>query len=158
MYDQFANEAMGKRINFLFRLSMRHIRGEMKKIGVGPSDYSFLFILFFREGLSQDEMSKAMYVDKSYTARAIARLEKMGLVERRPDPEEYRVKRIFLKEKARGMEDDIFSVLINWQNVLVKDIDPEDVEIIRNGLDKMLENARSALGCDDPAIIIRKEI
>ncbi|MCG8684251.1 MAG: MarR family transcriptional regulator [Desulfobacterales bacterium] len=157
MYEQFASEAIGKRVNFLFRITMRHIRGEMKKIGIGASDYSFIFILFFKEGLSQDEMSKIMYVDKSYTARALARLEKLGMVERRPDPDEHRVKRVYLCEKARDLEDDIFRVLMDWQQVLVKDIEHDEFKIIRDGLDKMLDNARSALGYEDPSQILGKK-
>ena len=76
---------MGRRINLLFRLTMSYLRLEMKKLGIGAGDYTFLIILFFLPGLSQDELSRLLHVDKSYTARSVARLEKMGLVERKPD-------------------------------------------------------------------------
>ena len=76
MYAEFEKMVMGKRINILFRLSMMHIRNEMKKLGFGAGDYPFIALLFFNEGLSQDELSRQMRVDKSYTARALAKIEK----------------------------------------------------------------------------------
>ncbi len=81
MYEDFIEKAIGRRVSILFRLSMSHIRREMKKLGFGAGDYPFLAILFFKEGLSQDELSRQMRVDKSYTARALVKLEKMGMIE-----------------------------------------------------------------------------
>ncbi len=149
MHTTFAQESMGRRVNLLYRLSMRHVRNEMKKLGIGVGDYSFLIISYFLPGLSQDELSRHMHVDKSYTARAVAKLEKMGLVERRPDPESHRIKRVFLTQMAMDMEDEFFGILTAWQNILVKDIDPGDLKIIRGGLDKMMENAGTFLDGKD---------
>jgi DNA-binding MarR family transcriptional regulator len=150
MFKKFAPESVGRRLNFLFRISKQHLRQEMKKLGVGEGDYAFIVILFVIDGLSQDELSRQMRVDKSYTARAVAKLEKMGMLERRPDPDEHRVKRVFLTKKARDMELDIFNIAKGWHDTLVKDIDPEDLAVIQAGLDKMIENGQSALGLEKP--------
>lgn len=154
MNKSFATESMGLRINLLFRLCMRHLRIEMKKLGIGAGDYSFLAISYFFPGLSQDELSRHMHVDKSYTARSVAKLEKMGLLERRPDPDNHRVKRVFLTHRAMDMEDEFFGVLKDWQSTLVKGIDPDELEIIRNGLDKMMENASASLDGDDAELFL----
>ena len=141
----FAEQATGRRINLLFRLTMSHLRAEMKEIGIGAGDYPFMAILFFLPGLSQDELSRQMHVDKSYTARAVAKLEKAGLVERRPDPDEHRIKRVYLTEKAVSMKDLFFNIAKDWNEILVKDIDPGDLKIIRDGMDKMMNNAMMSL-------------
>lgn len=145
MDTKFVEEAIARRINLLFRLTMAHLRTEMKKLGIGAGDYTFLIIPFFQPGLSQDELSRLIHVDKSYTARSLARLEKMGLVERRPDPQEHRVKRVFLTQKALDMEAAFLGVLKGWQDILVKDIHPDELKIIREGLDKMMDNACQSL-------------
>jgi DNA-binding MarR family transcriptional regulator len=148
MYESFAKESVGKKVNILFRLSMMYIRNEMKKMGCGAGDYPFLAMLFFEEGVSQDRLSKLMRVDKSYTARAIAKLEKMGMVERRPDPAEHRKKRVFLSQKSRDMEERFFAMLKNWHSTLVKDIDPDQLAVIQAGMDRMIENAENYLGLE----------
>ena len=149
MFKEFAAESVPRRINLLFRLSMMHLRGEMKKMGVGSGDYAILTILYLQDGLSQDELSKQMRVDKSNIARALVKLEKMGMVERRPDPHEYRIKRVYLGRKAREMEADFFNVLEEWHYILVKDIDPQDLDVIKRGLDRMMKNAEASLGLEE---------
>ncbi len=151
MFLQFAPESVVRRLNLLFRLSMKHLRQEMKKLDlVDAGDYTFLALLFIRDGQNQDQLSRNMLVDKSYTARALARLEKMGLVERRPDPSEHRTKRVFLAQKTRDMEFAFFKVSKGWHDVLVEGIDPGDLKIILSGLDRMLENGRNSLGLQKP--------
>ncbi len=159
MFKKFAPESVGRKLNFLFRISKQHLRHEMKKLGVGESDYAFIAILFVMDGLSQDELSRQMRVDKSYTARAVAKLEKMGMLERRPDPDEHRIKRVFLAQKARDMELDFFNVLKGWHDMLVQDINPKDLAVIHAGMDKMIENGQSALGLEKPdESFFRKQI
>ena len=158
MFKSFAAESVGRRINLLFRLSMMHLRSEMKKMGVGPGDYAVLLILYLQDGLSQDELSKQMRVDKSNTARAVVKLEKMGMVERRPDPDEYRIKRVYLGKKAREMETDFFNVLKEWHYTLVKDIDPQELDVIKRGLDRMMKNAEVSLGLEDLDNIFNRKI
>jgi len=149
MFESFAKKALGKKINTLFRLSMMNFRNEMKKLGVGPGDYAFIALLFVRQGLSQDELSRQMRVDKSYTARALAKLEKLGMVERRPDPDEHRIKRVFLGQKARDIETDMFRIVKNWHTALGKGIEPDRMEMIRAGMDQMIANAETYLGLDE---------
>ena len=148
MYKEFALASMGKRINMLFRLSMMNVRNEMKKLGFGAGDYAFIAMLLVREGLSQDELSRKMRMDKSYTARALAKLEKAGMVERRPDPEEHRIKRVFIGEKTREIESDFLNILVNWQKIITKDIKEDDLETVRSGMDKMITNAEAYLGLE----------
>ena len=148
MYETFAKESVGKKVNILFRLSMMYIRNEMKKMGFGAGDYPFLAMLFFEEGVSQDELSKRMRVDKSCTARALAKLEKMGMVERRADLSEHRMKRVFLSQKSREIEPDFFAMLRNWQAALTRDFDPDQLKTIQTGMDQMIENAEFYLGLE----------
>ena len=146
MFKDFASKSVGRRINLLFRLSMMHLRNEAKKIGVGSGDYTILFMLYVQDGLSQDELSKQMRVDKSYIARAVANMEKMGMVNRTPDPHEHRIKRVYLCKKAREAEPVFFDLAEEWHYNLIKDIAPDDLIVIQNGLDQIMKNAETALG------------
>jgi len=153
IYEEFVLESLGKRVNDLFRLSMMYFRNEMKKIGFGAGDYAFIALLFVKGGLSQDELSKLMRVDKSYTARALAKLEKIGMVERRPDPEEHRIKRVCIGAKAREIESDFFNILRNWHDTIAKGIEPDHLDLFRTMMDKMISNAEVHLGLEENKIL-----
>lgn len=57
------------------RWSMRFVGREMSRLGFGPGQFFFLAELFRADGLSQDELSRRVGVDKSNTSRVLARLE-----------------------------------------------------------------------------------
>jgi len=101
--------------------------------------------LFLNEGLSQDELSRQMRVDKSYTARALAKLEKQGMVDRIPDPKEHRIKRVFLGPAAHRIEHEFFDILKTWNTTLVNGIEQDKIEVIRRGMDQMIANAEAFL-------------
>ena len=75
-----------------------------------------------------------------------AKLEKAGMVERRPDTEKHRIKRVFLGKKALDNKLNFFNILQDWHKILVKDIDKDDLDIVRTGIDKMITNAETFLG------------
>ena len=145
MLKSFVEKSVVKRIHILYRLSMMNVRNEIKKLGFGPGDYGFLAMLFIQDGLSQDEISKQMRVDKSYTARAIAKLEKAGMVERRPDPNEHRIRRVFLDEKAFEIEPQFVDMLQQWHSTLIEGVNPEELSILCKVLDQMKVNAEAHL-------------
>ena len=149
MFKEFASQSVGRRINLLFRLSMMHLRNEAKKIGIGSGDYTILFMLYIQDGMSQDELSKLMRVDKSYIARAVANMEKKGMVIRKPDPHEHRIKRVYLGKNAREAEPAFFDLAKKWHDNLIKDIPPDDLIVTQNGLDQMMKNAETALGLEE---------
>lgn len=98
--------------------------------------------------MSQDELSRRMRVDKSYTARALAKLEKMEMIERKPDPEEHRIKRVFAGKKAKAIETEFFDMLKEFNQILGQGIDPDHLVILREGLDQMIENTENSLGLE----------
>ena len=61
-------------------------------------------ILFLEDGLSQDELTRRIREDKSHTARAVAKMEKMGMVRQEPAPQAWRVKRVCLDTRALDLQ------------------------------------------------------
>ncbi len=102
-------------------------------------------MLFIQDGMSQDELSKFLCVDKSYTARAIVKFEKSRMVEHPPDPNEHRIRRVFLEKKAFKIIPLFIGALKQWHNVLIKDVDIDELDIVRRILDQMQENAEDHL-------------
>ena len=145
MFNEFKEKTIGRRISILFRLCMGHLRREMKALGFGAGDYAFLAAVFAHPGLSQDELSREVRVDKSYTARALARLEKLDLIQRLPDPEHHRVKRVYPTPRGREIEEEFFQILLGVHGTLTQDMDEGQVQRIRNDLDQMIHNMEMAL-------------
>lgn len=145
MFKQLAQKSINRKFHILSKLSMQYVRQEMKKLGYDSGGYEFIAILFTQDGLSQDALSNRLRVNKSYTTRALAKLEKEHLIERKQDPDNHKIKRVFLGKKALELESRFYRILKSWHHVVTDNIDPEELERTHKTLEQMILNAESFL-------------
>jgi len=110
------------------RLSTRFMGSEMKQLGFGPGQFFFLAALYQEEGISQDELSRRVGVNKSNTSRALLKLEKYGLIRRESVSSNHRVKIVFLEPKAWEVEKEFRKIQRRWNALLLEGLS-EKIEI-----------------------------
>lgn len=133
----------GRLISILYRKGLIYKNIHLKNIDITASEQPFMNALFYMDGVSQDLLSKYLYIDKASTARAIQSLIKKGLVRKVKDKEDKRINRIFLTEKGYSCKNEIFSVLDNWGDILTSDMTAEEKEIAYNYLERMVKNVEN---------------
>ena len=131
-------------ICFISRLSTRFVGGEMSRMGFGPGQFFLLSELYGEEGLSQDELSQRVGVDKSNTSRALAKLEKFGLIRRKSDSENHRVKKVYLRSKAHTVRNEFKKIQRQWNAELLKGFTKKEKAALISSLIKIAENAEGA--------------
>ena len=57
--------------------------------------------LWNQDGLSQKEIGEFMEIQSATVTRMVIRMERAGFVERRTDPDDQRVSRVYLTERGR---------------------------------------------------------
>ena len=77
--------------------------------GMTRAQWVILARLSRQPGLSQNELAGICEVEPITVARLVDRLEAHGLVERRPDPTDRRIKRLHLLPAAEPILEEIFS-------------------------------------------------
>lgn len=85
-------------------------------------------------GLSQNELAAICEVEPITVGRLVDRLEGHGLVERRPDPSDRRIKRLHLLPAAEPMVDEIMSYKESLRSDLLEGLPEGDIEIFLNCL------------------------
>ena len=78
----------------------RRAREKLAAYDVTPTQYAVLKVLWERDGQSAAELGARLVIDSATITGVVDRLEAAGLLERRPDPGDRRVHRLFLT--ARG--------------------------------------------------------
>jgi DNA-binding MarR family transcriptional regulator len=78
-----------------------------RKRGMTRAQWVVLAWLELKPGISQVELAELVEVEPITVARLIDRLENCGLVERRADPKDRRVRRLVLTEKAAPLLEEI---------------------------------------------------
>lgn len=82
------------------RLMRRDFDRRARSLGLSRAQWSVLAHLARNEGVKQAELADLLDVQPITLARQIDRLERSGLVRRCPDPEDRRVRRLYLSELA----------------------------------------------------------
>jgi DNA-binding MarR family transcriptional regulator len=131
-------------ICFISRLSTRFMGSEMSRMGFGPGQFFLLSELYTEEGLSQDELSQRVGVDKSNTSRALAKLEKFGLIQRKNDPTNHKVKKVYLRPKAHKVRNEFKKIQRQWNTKLLRGFSKEEKAALIEGLVKIADNAEVA--------------
>ena len=83
---------------------MRELQGRLAQHGVSFGHWTFLRILWQRDGLTQRELSDEAGVMEPSTAAAIKAMEKLGYVKRLQVPENRKNVYVHLTAKGRALE------------------------------------------------------
>ncbi|KAF0221917.1 MAG: MarR family transcriptional [Geobacteraceae bacterium] len=75
-----------------------------------PQQFGLLAFLWREDGLSQAELSARSQIDRTTMGGIVDRLEKEGLVERRPHTEDRRAYQVFLTARGKSLEDELCAV------------------------------------------------
>ena len=110
--------------------------------GISPCDRPYLFYICHHEGVSQDTLRGALFVNKSSVARRLAHLEKEGFVIRTPDPNDRRVLLVSPTEKAREILPLLRDMAHEWNGIITEGFTKEDVDTFSALLSRAFENAQ----------------
>lgn len=94
----------GYLINHLARLFAQALGARIKPLGLSPGQFPVLLELWREDGLTQRELVGRLDVEQATIANTLARMERDGLISRRPDPKDGRAQSIRLTAKARALE------------------------------------------------------
>lgn len=131
--------SFGRPMSILHRHSQVYFNCSLKEFGITSAEYSFLLYLYRNDGATQDELSSYLYIDKAATARAIQSLEQKGYITKAKDPHDKRCNRIFLTDKAKTHEEEIWRRIRRWGEYLTEGIDEMTIDTIIDALEKMIE-------------------
>lgn len=99
---------------------------ELRDDHLGPSEYECLHFIRKKNGLTHDELSKMMQIDKSAVTRIITNLESKGYVTRTVSESDRRCKHIYLTPEARDIRTTSQSVETVFYDWLFEGLDAEE--------------------------------
>lgn len=99
-------ESAGYLINHTARLCFKGLHEQIAPLGLAPAQFMTLLELWREDGLTQKELVERLDVEQATMANTIARMERDGLIERRPHPDDRRARSIYATEKAKALEVD----------------------------------------------------
>ena len=113
-------------------------------LGVTRAQWKVLFRVERKPGLRQIELADMLDIEAITLSRIVDRLEEAGLVKRVADPNDRRAWRLHITAKARPLIEKLHGLADEMIAEAFARIDPRDIEITRNVLGRVRENASQA--------------
>lgn len=133
------------------RALLRALQMRLTAHDVSLGHWTFLRILWEKDGLTQRELSEQAGVMEPTTFSALNAMEKLGYVVRRQLPDNRRKIYIYLTPKGRLLKAKLVPLAEDVNRVAVGDVPAEHIAITRQTLLTVLENlARDEIAASDP--------
>jgi len=99
-----------------------------------------LLELWGNEGLTQSQLVERLCVEPPTVTKMLQRMEAEALIERRPDPNDARVSRVFLSHQGRAVEEGVATAWAAVERQLVAGLTAEERILLRRLLVQVRQN------------------
>lgn len=140
--DNYNHVNIGRAISVLYRQGNSFFSKKFSKFGIGSGQHLFLINLYKNDGISQEQLSELLLIDKGTTAKAVKKLEDLGFIKRVKDTEDKRVNKLYLTDNALEIKDEIFGILTEWNTILTTNLTEEEILQASNLLNKLSNNIK----------------
>ena len=102
--SNFKQNSAGYLANHMARLFASGLHRRISPLGLAPAQFMVLLELWQQDGQTQSALTKALDVEQATMANTLRRMERDGLITRRPSIEDKRARLVCLSDKARGLQ------------------------------------------------------
>src|SRR5690348_10611525 len=138
------NRELAFAINDVARLLRTFADHEARRFGMTRAKWAVLARLDRFEGLKQTELADMLDLQPISLTRLLDGLADNGLIERRPDPDDRRAKRLYLTPAARPLLERLTDLGEDLMAEALVGLDRADVASLLAGLATVKENLRRA--------------
>jgi DNA-binding MarR family transcriptional regulator len=131
--------SVGFLISQLGFLSSKRFMEALEPLGIDPREFLLLRFVAASEGQSQQALSERLSIPASRMVALVDHLEEAGFLERRPDPEDRRVRGLHLTRKGRSVLERAGKIAIDYETRLCAGINREERELLIDLLQKLQE-------------------
>lgn len=112
----------------------------LEDLGLYRGQQFVLCALWNKEGITHSELADRLGVHPTTVTNAVKRMERSGFVERRPDPRDDRVSRVYLTDAGRGIRGAVERVWAELEEETLDGFSDEERQTLARLLDRIREN------------------
>ena len=125
------SESLDQLLAQICRLKHARVRALLETLGLYEGQPSMLRVLWVEEGLTHGDLARRLRVQPATITKMIQRMQKAGFVERRPDPGDERVSRVYLTESGRAVQADVRGVWHTLEKEAFAEFTEEERALLR---------------------------
>ncbi len=123
-----------------FRFFENELISCLSDIDLPVAYFHILRLPWVKEGTSQKDISNMAFITPSVTSQLIKKMEADGLLRRGSDPNDGRIKKVFLTKKGKSLKNKVLDVVLNIPIRATEGISDQDVTTAIRVMRAMREN------------------
>ena len=116
---------------------------EFKDLNLTRGQYLYLVRIKENPGIIPDNLSEMIKVDRTTASKAIQKLEQNGLIEKRADSVNKKIKRLFTTTKGDELAEYIVKENLYSNKIALQGLSDEEVKIFSRILNKIKQNTET---------------
>ena len=113
---------------------------EFKDINLSNLQFLYVVRIYEHPGIIAEQLANLIKVDRTTLARAVRRLEKQGYVYRESDPDNKKIKHLYVTEKGKQIYPFIIRENSNSNEVALQGFTPEEAQQVHDYLKRIRQN------------------
>jgi DNA-binding MarR family transcriptional regulator len=146
MSESSSSESLDSLFAQICKLKHARIHTLLEGLGLYRGQPPVLQALWEQEGLMHTELARRLRVQPATITKMLKRMERAGFVERRPDPEDQRVSRVYPTEAGRAVRADVQQVWRQLEEEAFAGLTPEERSVLRGLFERIRENLVAVSG------------
>lgn len=138
--ESVPDDRLAHLIRDVARAQQRALQQRLAAHGVSFGHWTFLRILWIRDGLTQKELSDLAGVMEPTTFSAVKAMEDMGLIERRQLAGNRKNMHVFLTPAGRALQKKLVPLAEEVNHISVRGLPDKTVTLLRQSLLAIIEN------------------
>lgn len=130
------------------RALLRALERRLQPTGVPVGHWTFLRVLWQRDGVTQRELSIAVGVQEPTALTALRRMEAAGLVRRHHRGANRKNVYVSLTEQGRALEAQLMPLALEVNRIATRGIPARDLALVRSCLLSVVGNLAAAASCE----------
>jgi DNA-binding MarR family transcriptional regulator len=139
-HEAVPNDRMAHLVKDTARSFLRSLQARLGAEGVSLGHWTFLRILWERDGLTQRELSQDAGLMEPTTVVALRAMEELGYITRERLPDNRKNIYVFLTPKGKALKKKLVPLAQDVNQLAMRGLKPSDVETTRRCLLVMLDN------------------
>lgn len=126
----------------VFHLFQRAWNRRLRENGlnISPAQSRVLTEIYRHGGLTQTALADSVEMERAPLGRLLDRMEELGIVMRKPDPQDRRVRLVFHTEKAECLVEPIWGTAHGLFEVALRNISQDELDVLLKLLERLKQN------------------
>ncbi|MEQ8198796.1 MAG: MarR family transcriptional regulator [Clostridiaceae bacterium] len=132
---------LSKYVSVTYRRTQMFYTEHLKELGISSGQYMYIVCICENAGLTQDELSQHLIIDKSTVTKVLSQLETDGFITKTINSNDRRALNIFPTDKAAAIYHKILEIKDEWHHRMVEDLSDIECDVFEKLMEKVMYNS-----------------